>query len=80
MLPPYSKVQNGQDLIVYASPFFRDRFSDRSVTHAYAFGGFWHSLESGWLPSLSLGWGINQSDNQREGQVSTSQSWRAGLE
>ena len=48
------------------------------MTHAYALGGFWQSLESGWLPSLSLGWGINQSDNQREGQVSTSQSWKLG--
>ena len=76
----YSKVQNGQDLIVYASPFVRDRISDRGVTHAYALGGFWQPLVSGWFPSLSLGWGINQSDTQREGQVSTSQSWRAGLE
>ena len=50
------------------------------MTHAYALGGFWQPLESGWLPSLSLGWGINQSDTQRKGQVSTSQSWRAGLE
>ena len=50
------------------------------MTHTYALGGFWQLLESGWLPSLSLGWGINQSDTQREGQVSTSQSWRAGLQ
>ena len=50
------------------------------MTHAYALGGFWQPLESGWLPSVSLGWGINQSDTQREGQVSTSQSWTVGLE
>ena len=61
-------------------PSRRDRFSDRGVTHAYALGGFWQPLEDGWLPSLSLGWGINQSDTQRKGQVSTSQSWRAGLQ
>ena len=76
----YSKVQNGQDLIVYATPFVRNRLSNRGVTHAYALGGFWQPLASGWLPSLSLGWGINQSDTQRKGQVRTSQSWRAGLQ
>jgi len=76
----FSKVQNGQDLIAFASPFVKDRFSDRGVTYAYALGGFWQPLESGWLPSVSLGWGINQSDTHRQGQVSSSQSWRVGLE
>ena len=76
----FPKVQNGQDLIAFASPFVKVHFSDRGVTNAYALGGFWQPLESGWLPSVSLGWGINQSDIQRIGQVSNSQSWRVGLE
>ncbi|MDC3185719.1 carbohydrate porin, partial [bacterium] len=76
----FSKVQNGQDLIAFASPFVKDHFSDRGVTNAYALGGFWQPLESGWLPSVSLGLGINQSDTQRKGQVNNSQSWRVGLE
>ena len=76
----YSKVQNGHDLIGFATPFVKDHFSARGVTHAYALGGFWQPLQSGWIPSVSLGWGINQSDTQRKGQVSTSQSWTVGLE
>ena len=76
----YAQIQNGQDLIAYATPFTQKTLSPRGVTHAFGFGGSWSPEDSGWLPSVSLGWGVNQSDTQRKGQVSTSQSWAVGLE
>ena len=76
----YSHIQNGQGLIAYATPFTQDTLGSRGVTHAFGLGGSWSPDDSGWLPSVSLGWGINQSDTQRKGQVSTSQSWTVGLE
>ena len=76
----YSQIQNGHDLIAYATPFTQESLSSRGVTHAFGLGGSWAPEESGWLPSVSVGWGINQSDTQLRGQVSTSQSWTMGLE
>ena len=76
----YSQIQNGHDLIAYATPFTQESLSSRGVTHAFGLGGSWAPEESGWLPSVSVGWGINQSDTQLRGQVSTSQSWTLGLE
>jgi hypothetical protein len=52
-------------------------------TNAIGLSGFWQPLKSGWLPSLSLGWGTNQtsySKVQPVGQVLNSQSWMVGLQ
>jgi len=52
-------------------------------TNAFGLSGFWQPLKSGWLPSLSLGWGINQtsySKPQPAGSLRTSQSWLVGLQ
>ena len=42
-------------------------------THALGVGGSWQPEESGWLPSISGGWGYDHSDSE-------SQSWSIGLE
>ena len=52
-------------------------------TNAFGLSGFWQPLKSGWLPSLSLGWGTNQtsySKPQGAGSVRNSQSWMVGLQ
>ena len=54
-----------------------------AATNAWGLSAFWQPLGSGWLPSLSLGWGINSttySTPQPLGSLSTSQSWMVGLQ
>jgi hypothetical protein len=54
-----------------------------AATSAWGLSAFWQPLRSGWLPSLSLGWGINTttySTPQPLGSLSTSQSWMVGLQ
>ena len=54
-----------------------------AATNAWGLSAFWQPLRSGWLPSLSLGWGINSttySTPQPLGSLSTSQSWMVGLQ
>ena len=75
----YSQIQNGHDLIAYATPFTQQNFSVDGVTHAYGLGGSWSPDESGWIPAVSAGWGFNSSDSNERGQVSISQSWTVAL-
>jgi hypothetical protein len=52
-------------------------------TNAFGLSGYWQPLSSGWLPSISLGWGINNttySSSQPSGSLRTSQSWMVGLQ
>jgi hypothetical protein len=50
-------------------------------TNSYALNAYWQPEESGWVPSVSVGWGINQNstDNKLGGTPVTSQSWMVGL-
>ena len=80
----YSRIQNANDLITYATTFALDSFSQAGLTHAFGLSGYWQPAQAGWWPSISAGWGVNSStyngDVDREGLVSTSQSWSVGLE
>ena len=76
----YSDIQNGHDLIAYATSFTQESLSPLGVTHAIGLGGSWAPEESGWVPALSVGWGFNSSDTDSSGEVSSSQSWTVGLE
>jgi hypothetical protein len=76
----YTAIQNGDDLITYASPFTQTSLSAKGMTHAFGLGGAWQGLDERWIPSISAGWGINVSDTSQNGDVQTSQSWTAGLE
>jgi hypothetical protein len=52
-------------------------------TNAFGLSGYWQPLSSGWLPSISLGWGINTTtytSSQPSGSLRTSQSWMVGLQ
>ncbi|MCP9809663.1 carbohydrate porin [Cyanobium sp. HWJ4-Hawea] len=51
-------------------------------TNAFGLSGFWQPLKSGWAPSISVGWGINNTTYSvaTTGRPSVSQSWMAGLQ
>jgi hypothetical protein len=51
-------------------------------TNAFGLSAFWQPLESGWIPSVSLGWGINNTTYSvaTTGRPSVSQSWMVGLQ
>ena len=51
-------------------------------TNAFGLSGFWQPLKSGWVPSVSLGWGINKTSYSvaTTGRPSVSQSWMVGLQ
>ena len=46
-------------------------------TNAFGISGFWQPAESGWLPSISAGYGVNGSSGS---DLRTSQSWMVGLQ
>ena len=54
-------------------------------TNAFNLAGYWQPTESGWVPSISAGWGIATSNNvggSRDESTDaniTSQSWMVGL-
>ena len=51
-------------------------------TNAFGLSAFWQPLESGWIPSVSVGWGINNTTYSvaTTGRPSVSQSWMVGLQ
>jgi len=53
------------------------------VSDAFGLAGSWQPATSGWLPSVSLGWGYNRSHPQpplEPGRLIASQSWQVGLQ
>ena len=80
----YSSIQNGNDLIVYATDLALGSFSNPGTTSAYGLSGYWQPASSGWIPSISVGWGLNSTRYSgaidSAGLVATSQSWSVGLQ
>lgn len=74
-----SSVQNAGGVIVYATNFTLDSLKNPGHTIAFGLSGYWQPLQSGWMPSISAGWGFNRTDYaaevNREGLVANSQSW-----
>ncbi len=61
---------------------------DSGTTDSFALSGYWQPFRSGWLPSISAGWGLNRitySDRNtlvpagERGFKAASQSWSVGL-
>ena len=80
----WSYLQNGNDSVAYyGSDFAVEQFAQPGKTNAFALSGYWQPRESGWIPSISAGWGINTAsytDGNLDGTVRTSQSWSIGLQ
>ena len=55
-----------------------------ALTNAFGLSAYWQPWNSGWAPSVSVGWGYNSTSYsvaQAAGaRVSTSQSWMVGLQ
>jgi len=81
----WTYVQPDTHFVPGTTPFTHSAIDHNSdaATSAWGLSAFWQPLRSGWLPSLSLGWGINSttySTPQPRGSLSTSQSWMVGLQ
>jgi len=81
----WSYVQPETQFVPGTTPFIHSAIDHNinAATNALGLSAFWQPLRSGWLPSLSLGWGINSttySTPQPRGSLSTSQSWMVGLQ
>ena len=73
----YSYVEAGVG-VPGATPFITTQIEENGVnTNAFAISGFWQPSKSGWLPSISGGYGINSSSGS---DLRTSQSWMLGLQ
>jgi len=81
----WTYVQSETQFVPGTTPYTHSAIDHNSdaATSAWGLSAFWQPLRSGWLPSLSLGWGINSttySTPQPRGSLSTSQSWMVGLQ
>jgi carbohydrate-selective porin OprB len=47
-------------------------------TNSFSLAGYWQPLQSGWIPSISAGWGYN-SIGYEDSDSAASQSWYTGL-
>ena len=84
----YSYIQNANDLITYGTKFTLNSYANPGDTSAFGLSGYWQPSQSGWIPSISAGWGLNTSTYashtsnglSSDGLVATSQSWSVGLQ
>ena len=80
----YSAVQNGFNVIPYGTNFTLNSLLRPGTTNAFGLSGYWQPSQKSWLPSISAGWGVNNtsysSNINDTGLVDTSQSWVVGLE
>jgi hypothetical protein len=53
-----------------------------AATNSFSINGYWQPSESGWIPSISAGWGITTFTNGYEVAINTknAQSWMVGLQ
>ncbi|MEB3271729.1 MAG: iron uptake porin [Synechococcus sp.] len=81
----WTHVQPETQFVPGTTPFVHSAIDHNidATTNAWGLSAFWQPLRSGWLPSVSLGWGINSTTYktpQPVGSLSTSQSWMLGLQ
>ena len=82
----YSWLQNPA-LLPYSTAYTQLSYLQDSVEmslNAFALSAYWQPEDTGWIPAISAGWGLNStnfndSDDVPDGYVSTSQSWQVAL-
>jgi hypothetical protein len=59
----------------------KDSLRRASSSNSYAINAYWAPEDPGFIPSISLGWGLNtvSSNDKADGTPLTTQSWMAGL-
>ena len=81
----YTYLQPENNFVPGTTPFTHSAIdhNGKARTNAFGLSGYLQPSASGWLPSLSLGWGYNTTSYvapQPAGSLSTSQSWMVGLQ
>ena len=85
----YTYSTNAVRIIPYGTPFLLSSISNPGTTQAYGLTANWSPEQSGWIPTISAGWGRNQThyhqlkDRQRANGISVlaqeSQSWTLAM-
>ena len=77
----YSLAFNGS--IMFSTPDAQYNFSNGDgYSNNWGIGGYWQPSESGWIPSISVGAGLNhfsQAYSLKKGDTTDTASWYAGL-
>jgi hypothetical protein len=79
----YSSTDNGVGLYEGNGTPSALSYQAYGVTNSAGLSAWWSPEESGWTPSISTGWGINDTSdttNNTSVKGSTSQSWYVGLQ
>ncbi|PTT97210.1 porin, partial [Pseudomonas sp. HMWF031] len=82
--------QNGEPngLMAFGTQFVLDSYNNPGTTSAFGLSGYWQPETSGWIPSISAGWGYNATSYDstvlrsvdQSTLVTASQSWTVALE
>jgi hypothetical protein len=81
----WSGVKNPRNTIGgFGTTFFADKTNNSlgALVNAWGIGGSWQPQNSGWIPSVSAGYGYNSYTNSNSnfnGEITESQSWNVGL-
>ena len=80
----YASSDNGAGLYGGNATPLANFVQTMGVTNAFGVSVWWMPEESGWIPSISTGWGLNSTDNNGDSDRyvdnATSQSWYVGLQ
>ena len=80
----YSHLENDRRAVPYGTTFTITSLSRSGSTDAFGISAYWQPTQRGWAPSISAGWGINQTTYSAKASnpalVSVSQSWSVGLQ
>jgi len=74
---------NGTGLPAGGSTPLANAVQDMGVTSSWGLSAWWSPDQTGWIPSVSTGWGVNRSEDEDDSNATydsaTSQSWYIGL-
>ena len=78
----YASFDNGVGIYTGNGTPAANSFQTFGVTNSAGLSAWWTPEESGWIPSISTGWGYNKTNAKDNANVksSTSQSWYVGLQ
>jgi len=77
----YSAIQG--EVSPYSTNFMQQWFDQPGLTHTVGLSGYWQPASSGWVPSISAGWEINQmtySQAVDADAARNSTAWSVGLQ
>jgi hypothetical protein len=80
----YGSTDNGVGLYSGNGTPLAVAFQGMGVTNSFGLSAYWSPEDSGWIPSISVGWGLNSIDDTNNESAfinsATSQSWYVGVQ